>query len=97
AEGTAALVARSLVDAGAADRSSEDVRNALFPTGNAFEVVVEREWASIRLRDDAIREVTDGLSSDEEVLGREVLEASIYQGHPYGHPPEGRAGVLPLI
>lgn len=127
-EGTASLVARSLVEAGAGDRSSEEVREALFPTGNTFEVVVDREWASIRLRchrdqaavcaelfadalvrprfdendvirlrDDAVRDVTDGLLANEEALGQEVLEASVYAGHPYGHPPEGRAGVLPLI
>jgi zinc protease len=128
AEGTALLTARALVDAGAGERSSDAMREALFPTGNAFEVVVDRDWASvrlrchrddallctslfvdvltrprldevdvIRLRDQQLQELTDGMLADEEELGRELLEAAIYEGHRYGHPPEGRAGVLPLI
>lgn len=127
-EGTASLVAGALVDAGAGDRSAEDVRNALFGTGNGFDVVVGREWTSIRLRcqkddallcaelftdalahprfdpddvarlrDRALQQVTDGLLSDEEALGLEVFDAALYEGHPYGHPPEGRSGVLPTI
>ncbi|MEZ4239081.1 MAG: hypothetical protein R3F59_23600 [Myxococcota bacterium] len=128
AEGTAQLAATALVEAGAGDRTAEEVRQALFPTGNAFEVVVEREWASIRLRchrDDAalctelfvdaltrprldevdvirlrdqqLQRLTDGMLADEEHLAWELFEASLYEGHPYGHPPEGRAGVLPLV
>lgn len=127
-EGTAELVARALTDGGAAARSSEEVREALFPTGNAFDVVVERDVASVRLRchrdhaalcadlfadalvlprfddadvarlrEDALRAVGEGLLADEEALGREVLDAVLYQGHPYGHPVSGRAGVLPLL
>lgn len=49
-EGLAALTARAMVDAGAGDRSGQQIRDALFPTGNGFEVVVDREYASIRLR-----------------------------------------------
>jgi zinc protease len=50
-----------------------------------------------RLRDDAVHEVTEGLLEDEEALGSEILQAVLYEGHPYGHPAAGRAGVLPLL
>jgi zinc protease len=50
-----------------------------------------------RLRDEALYEVTDGILADEEALAREVLDGWIYEGHPYGHPIAGRAGVLPLL
>ncbi|MEQ1500582.1 MAG: pitrilysin family protein [Myxococcota bacterium] len=127
-EGIAALTLRATVDAGAGDRSAAEVRDALYPLGAAFDVVVDREWASIRLRchrdhvaactalfvdalvhprfDDAdvarlrdrsLEAVTDGMLADEETLGREVLDAALYEGHPYGHPPDGRSGVLPLL
>lgn len=49
-EGLAALVAQSLIDAGAGGRSSSEVRDALYPTGNAFDLVVDRELVSVRLR-----------------------------------------------
>lgn len=51
----------------------------------------------VRLRDEAVYAVTDGLLSDEEDLAREVLEGWLYEGHPYGHPVAGRAGVLPTF
>jgi zinc protease len=41
--------------------------------------------------------VTDGLRESEEALGFEVLHAVLFEGHPYGHPVDGRAGVLPLL
>ncbi len=50
-----------------------------------------------RLRDDAIHAVTDGLLESEEALGWEVLQSVLFEGHPYGHPTDGRAGVLPLL
>jgi zinc protease len=50
-----------------------------------------------RLRDDAIHAVTDGLRENDEALGWEVLQSVLYEGHPYGHPVDGRAGVLPLL
>lgn len=127
-EGLAALAARSLVEAGAGDRSGLEVADALFPTGNEIEQVVDREWVSLRLtchrdhaelclelftdalvrprfdpadverlRDEAVYEVTDGLLEDEERLAGEVLDAWIFEAHPYGHPVLGRAGVLALL
>lgn len=127
-EGLAALTARSLVEAGAADRTAAAVNDAFYPIGTGFEVVVDREWVSVRLacpraygmqcvelfadaltkprfdeadvtrlREAAIYDVTDGLASDEEALAHEVLEGWLYQGHPYGHPVSGRAGVLPTF
>lgn len=43
-----------------------------------------------RLRTQARSALTMELrGSDDEALGREVLQALIYQGHPYAHPPLG--------
>ncbi len=125
-EGLAHLTARSIIEAGAGERDSDQVRAALYPTGNQFGLVVSREWVSvrlechvdhaelcvdlftqaltapqfdagdvIRLREDAEQHVNEGLLASEEALGSEVFEASVYEGHPYGHPVEGRGGVLP--
>jgi len=127
-EGLAHLTARAMVDAGAGDLSGPELRDALYPTGNQLELVVDKEWVSlrlrcnvdharlcvdrfadvltaprfadndvIRLRDDAVYAVTDGLLADEEALGEAVFDAVLYEGHPYGHPVEGRAGVLPTL
>lgn len=127
-EGLAALVAQSLVDAGSGGRSSTEVRDALYPTGNGFDLVVDREWVSVRLRchvdhtdlclelfadallepafdqgdwnrirDAAEYSVGDGLLADEEALGEEMLNAVLYEGHPYGHPVQGRGGTLGLL
>lgn len=49
-EGRSALTARAAVEAGAGDRTADEVRDALYPTGNALSVVVDREWISVRLR-----------------------------------------------
>lgn len=127
-EGTAALALRAMVEAGAGERDSEAVRDALFPTGNGLQTVIDREWVSlrlrchrdhaarcvelfadvltrprfdandvIRLREDAAHAVSDGLLGDEEALAFEAFEALLYEGHPYGHPPTGRAGVVGTI
>jgi zinc protease len=127
-EGLAGLTAQALVEAGGGERSKAAVDEAFYPLGTGFEVVVDREWATVRLacpkaygalcvelfadaltkprfdeadivrlREDALYGVTDGLASDEEALAHEVLEGWLYQGHPYGHPVAGRAGVLPTL
>ncbi len=127
-EGVAHLTARGLAEAGAGEHTSQQVRDLLYPTGNALQVSAAREWISIRLRchrdhqqlcaevfadaltaprfdgtdlirlrEEAVYDVSDGLLSDEETLGQEVLEAVVFEGHPYGHPVKGRAGTLPLI
>jgi zinc protease len=49
-DGLAALVAESLVEAGAGERTGQQVRDALYPTGNELEVYPDREWISLRLR-----------------------------------------------
>jgi zinc protease len=49
-EGLAHLTARALVDAGAGELSADGLRDALYPTGNAVEQVIDREWVSLRLR-----------------------------------------------
>ncbi|MCB9677506.1 MAG: insulinase family protein [Alphaproteobacteria bacterium] len=86
-EGLAALTARAMVEAGAGERTGQEVRDALFEAGTGFELVVDRELASIRLkchRDhaDLCRELfTDVLTAprfrDEDVkrLGEQALNA----------------------
>ena len=127
-EGLAHLTASALVDAGAGDLSSPELRDALYPTGNQLELIVDKEWVSlrlrchvdhaelcvdrfadvltrprfapndiIRLREDAVHAVTDGLTSNDEALGEAVFDAVLYEGHPYAHPRRGRAGVLPTL
>jgi len=48
-----------------------------------------------RTKDEALYTVTEGLLSNEEALGDAVFQAALFDGHPYGHPVEGRAGSLP--
>jgi zinc protease len=127
-EGLAHLTARALVDAGAGELSSTELREALYPTGNAVQLVVDKEWVSvrlrchrdhaelcvdrfadvltaprfadndvIRLREEAVFQLTDGLTGDDEALGEAALHAVLYEGHPYAHPVAGRAGVVPTL
>lgn len=48
--GLAALTAHAMVEAGAGENTAQQIREALFPTANAFEVVVGRDLVSLRLR-----------------------------------------------
>jgi len=48
-EGLAALTIRSMIEAGAGERTGQQVRDALFEAGTSFQTVVDREYASIRL------------------------------------------------
>ncbi|MFL6193358.1 MAG: M16 family metallopeptidase [Thermoanaerobaculia bacterium] len=41
--------------------------------------------------------LTNGLRSNDELLGLEMLQSRIYQGHPYGHPPAGTVEGLKSI
>ncbi len=127
-EGLSALTVRSMIEAGAGERTGQQVRDALFEAGTGLSFVVDKEYASIRLkchvdhaalcrdvftdvltapafraedverlRDQAVHAVTAGLISDTEALGEAVFHATLYEGHPYGHPIRGRSGVLPLL
>jgi len=127
-EGLAHLVANGMLEGGAGDRSGDDIKKALEPTGGQLEVYVDREWVSFRLRchvdhaalcteiftdtlvspvfegdavtrvrDKATYAVTEGILSSEERLGAMAFETWTYEGHPYGHPIEGRAGSLPTL
>lgn len=49
-EGLAYLTATALVDAGAGELDAPALREALYVTGNRFEVVADKEWVSLRLR-----------------------------------------------
>ncbi|MBX2803091.1 MAG: hypothetical protein KTR31_35755 [Myxococcales bacterium] len=49
------------------------------------------------LRDDAIRQLTSGPLARSEELGSEALDLLLFEGHPYGHAPLGRTGVLPTL
>jgi len=127
-EGLAHLTARAMVEGGAGELTGPELRDALYPTGNQLELVVDKEWVSlrlrchvdhaelcidhfadvlteprfaandvIRLREDAVYAVTDALLASEEALGDAVFDAVLYEGHPYAHPVEGRAGALPTL
>lgn len=127
-EGVAYVAARSMIEAGADDRSGAALKDTLYPTGNDIHAVVDVEWVSFRLtchrdhaalcldvfadvltaprfeaadvarvRDEALYDVSQGLLSNDEALGDVALDVVMYEGHPYGHPVEGRAGVLPVI
>ncbi|MCB9788621.1 MAG: insulinase family protein [Deltaproteobacteria bacterium] len=51
-----------------------------------------------RLRREASDHITQRLrSQDDEALGKEALEATLYAGHPYGHPPTGTVSGLATI
>lgn len=124
-EGLASLTAHAMLAGGAGDRDADAVREALYVTGNAPELVVGHETVSVRLRchrdqadlcvdlfadmlvaprfdadavaqvrEEATYAITDGLRSDEEHLAYQALDAWLFEAHPYGHPVEGRAGVL---
>jgi len=50
-----------------------------------------------RLRDGQVDHLERGILSSDEELGMSVLETWVFEGHPYGHPIQGRAGVLPSL
>ena len=50
-----------------------------------------------RLRDTAIDALTVSMLESDERLGDTAFDVWINEGHPYGHPVQGRAGVLPLL
>ncbi len=41
--------------------------------------------------------LTKGILDSDERLGMEIFDTWLYQGHPYGHPVAGRAGVVGLL
>lgn len=53
--------------------------------------------AMARISEEALYHVTEGILSNEEALGDEVLNTVLYEGHPYGHPVAGRGGTLALL
>jgi zinc protease len=55
------------------------------------------EDAFARLRDGQIDHLERGVLSSDEDLGMTVLETWVFEGHPYGHPLQGRAGALPAL
>jgi len=50
-----------------------------------------------RLRDAQVDHLERGVLSSDEDLGMTVLEDWVFEGHPYGHPLQGRAGTLPVL
>jgi len=55
------------------------------------------EQAVSASRDRALEELTEGLPTDAGALGQVLVDDALYEGRPYGHPVQGRAGVLPLL
>ncbi len=50
-----------------------------------------------RIKGEATDWLTRGILGSDEALGAELFDTWLYEGHPYGHPVEGRAGVLPTL
>lgn len=51
-----------------------------------------------RLKSDQLNSVTKTLRfNNDEALGKEILSATIYKNHPYGHPNEGTEAALQSI
>ena len=50
-----------------------------------------------RLRGQAREELESGLARNDEALGMAALETWMFTGHPYGHLPQGRAGVVDTL
>jgi zinc protease len=64
------------------------------------DIVTEPAWdqaAFERLRSQAESDLSVGILSSEEALGDAVFDAWLHEGHPYGHPVQGRTGVLPTL
>jgi zinc protease len=49
-EGIGHLVAQALVEGGAGERTAQEIKQALEPSGGQLDVFVDREWVSLRLR-----------------------------------------------
>ena len=50
-----------------------------------------------RLRDEALQVLQTELLTDDEALGDTTLDTWLFEGHPYGHPIDGREGALALL
>jgi zinc protease len=50
-----------------------------------------------RLRADSIEHLTNGVMSSDELLGDMLLDIWLHEGHPYGHPIQGRIGALDAL
>ncbi len=63
-------------------------------------MVTEPAWneaAFERLRSDAVEALTNGIMSSDEMLGDMLLDIWLHEGHPYGHPIQGRVGALEAL
>ena len=50
-----------------------------------------------RLRTEAMTTLKSGIPQNDEALGDALLDARLYAGHGYGHPVQGRTGVLETV
>ncbi len=50
-----------------------------------------------RIRQEALNTLERDITQNDEALGEAVLDARLHAGHGYGHPVEGRAGVVPTL
>jgi zinc protease len=61
------------------------------------ELFIEPDWDPIqfqKIKEEAIQYLNNDLLASDEGLGKLVYQNWIYQGHPYGHPIQGRTGVI---
>ena len=64
------------------------------------ELVTDPAWdeeALDRLKEEALTTLDVSLLASDEALGDVVLDTWLNQGHPFGHPDEGRSGVVGLL
>jgi zinc protease len=50
-----------------------------------------------RLKDAQIEALKTGVLEDDEALGAQAFDSLLYEGHPYGHPVDGRWGALSAL
>jgi zinc protease len=75
---------------------SRDAVQAFYPILAEVLLTPRLDEAGVeRMRSRAQSELADELrGANDEALGKEALASSIYEGHPYGHPPVGTEGGL---
>lgn len=80
-------------------RVHRDHREAFYPLFRDLLRAPEFELADVeRVRARALSNLTQDLrGSDDELLGKELLQAMLFEGHPYAHPELGRERGLAAI
>ena len=75
----------------------EDLPAASALLGELFSRPAWDAAAFSRLKVQASEALGRGILASDERLGATVFNIWMFQGHPYGHPLQGRAGVVPVL